>query len=175
MLPWMLAGIATGATALVYLPRGYALLGLGLVVAGYGAYALAGPRSLRRAPGWLAVPVAFVGGVFSVMFGTGGPIYMAFLVARVHDKSALRATSALLVTISVWMRVIVFLVTGLLQQSGLLVLAASLLPLMALGLVIGNRLHHALSRVGVMRLIAALLVANGVLLVFRAAELLRGG
>ena len=31
--------------------------------------------------------------VFSVIFGTGSPNYMIHLSARIHDKTALRATS----------------------------------------------------------------------------------
>jgi len=170
IIPAILVGIGLGATALVSLPRGPALLALGTFVALYGAYALAGPRSLRRAPGWLALPIGIVGGVFSVLFGTGGPIYMVYLSARIHDKGTLRATSSVIVTVSVWLRVIVFVVTGLLLQAPLLGLALLMLPVMAIGLALGNRLHHALSRVGVMRLIASLLIGNGVLLVLRALE-----
>jgi hypothetical protein len=44
---------------------------------------------------------------------------------------------------------------------------------MVLGLWLGNRLHHALSRGGVLRLIAGLLMINGVALIFRAVEALR--
>ncbi len=170
IIPAILVGIALGATALVNLPRGPALLALGVFVASYGAYSLAGQRTLRRAPAWLALPIGVVGGVFSVLFGTGGPIYMVYLSARIQDKGTLRATSSVIVTVSVWLRVIVFIVTGLLLQAPLLVLALLMLPVMALGLMLGNRLHDALSRVGVMRLIALLLFGNGVLLIFRALE-----
>jgi len=45
---------------------------------------------------------------------------------------------------------------------------------MVLGLWIGNRLHHALSRGGVLRLIAGLLMVNGIALIVRAVESMRG-
>jgi uncharacterized membrane protein YfcA len=51
------------------------------------------------------------------------------------------------------------------------VLAALMIPAMLVGLRLGNRLHHALSGPGVLRLVALLLVANGALLVVRAAGL----
>jgi len=44
ILPAMLAGIAVGATLLVNLPRGPALLLLGIFVVVYGAYLLGGQR-----------------------------------------------------------------------------------------------------------------------------------
>lgn len=117
--------------------------------------------------------MGLIGGVFSALFGTGGPIYIVFLSARIADKSALRATSAFVVAISVWIRMGLFIATGLLLDAKLVTLVVLLLPMMALGLWLGNRLHHALSGGGVLRLIAGLLLGNGVLLVIRALALLR--
>jgi uncharacterized protein len=173
LLPAIVLGIALGATLLIKLPRAPAMLALGIFVTAYGSYVLAGPRGLRRAPAWAAWPIGSFGGVFSVMFGTGGPIFMVYLSARIADKAELRATSAVIVTCSVWIRFVLFIVTGLLFNAKLVTLALLLLPVMALGLKLGNRLHHALSRAGVLRLIAALLVVNGAALVLRAIELMR--
>jgi hypothetical protein len=174
VMPAMLIGITTGATLLLNLPHRPALLALGVFAVVYGAYVLAGPRGLPSAPGWLAWPIGLVGGVFSALFGTGGPVYVVFLSARIHDKAALRATSVFIVTVSVWIRLALFVGTGLLADAKLLTMAALLLPVMALGLILGNGLHHALSGRGVLRLIAMLLVANGLTLVVRAFEVARG-
>ena len=168
LLPAMGIGIALGASVLLNLPRGPALLALGIFAASYGLYVLAGPRSLKVAPDWLVWPVGAIGGIFSALFGSGGPIYMVFLSARIRDKSALRATSAIVVAVSVWIRLALFIGTGLLLNGPLLMLAVSLLPIMALGLWLGNRLHHALTGSGVLRLIAAVLLVNGIALVVRA-------
>jgi uncharacterized membrane protein YfcA len=173
VLPAMLIGNALGATLLLNLPRAPALLALGIFVSVYGTYLLIGPRELRRAPGWLAWPIGIAGGIFSVLFGTGGPVYMIFLSARIRDKAALRATSVIIVTVSVWIRLVLFLGTGLLLNTSLLMLAALMLPLMVVGLRLGNRLHHALSGRGILRLIAGLLLGNGIALIVRAATLLR--
>jgi uncharacterized membrane protein YfcA len=79
----------------------------------------------------------------------------------------------LLISVSVFVRAGVFILTGLLLKAPVLVGAALLLPLMFAGYLIGNRLHHALSRTGVVKLIAALLAANGVSLIVRAVAMLR--
>ncbi len=175
LLPTMLVGIGLGTTLLVNLPRGPALLALGVFVTAYGGYALAGRREWKEVRPFWAVPLGLLGGGFSVMFGTGGPIYMIYLASRIHDKTALRATSSLLVMVSVFIRTGVFVGTGLLRDAPLLVTAAMLAPLMFAGYFFGNRLHYALSRAGVMRMIAALLAANGVSLVARAVSLLHAG
>jgi len=173
LLPAMLIGMTLGLTLLLNLPRAPALLALGLFAATYGTYVLAGARRPARVPAWLVWPIGFAGGVFSALFGTGGPIYIVFLSARIGDKSALRATSAIVVAISGWIRLALFVATGLLLDTSLVTLVAVLLPVMALGLWLGNRLHHALSGSGVLRLIAALLLGNGVALVGRAIGSMR--
>ncbi len=173
ILPAMLAGIAVGATILVNLPRGPALLLLGIFVGVYGVHLFRGEREWKALhPGW-AWPLGFAGGVFSVLFGTGGPIFMIFLAARIHDKSRLRATSSIVVMVSVSIRAVVFIVTGLLAHTQILVFAALLVPAMLTGYFLGNRAHHALSRRRVIRLIAALLVANGAVLLLRALAVFR--
>jgi hypothetical protein len=173
IVPPMLLGIAAGALLLFNLPRAPALLALGVFVAAYGAYLLLGRREWRAAhPAW-AWPAGLLGGVFSVLFGTGGPLYMIYLSARIHDKTVLRATSSVIVTMSVLVRTVLFVATGLLLDAPLLVAAALLLPLMLAGYALGNRLHFALSRAGVLRAIAVLLVGNGAWLAARAVALLR--
>jgi uncharacterized membrane protein YfcA len=169
LAPAAVIGIALGATLLLNLPPTPALFALGVFVTAYGAYVLSGARRLRRAPAWLAWPTGIAGGVFSALFGTGGPIYMVFLSARIEDKGALRATAALMVTLSVWLRIALFVATGVLLHAPLLLLAAGLLPVMAFGVYLGHRLHRRLSSAGVLRLIAALLVVNGVTLLARIA------
>jgi uncharacterized protein len=173
LVPAMLIGMAIGATLLLNLPRDPALLALGVFITAYGAYVLIGPRRLTTAPRWLAWPIGMIGGIFSALFGTGGPIYMVFLSARLDDKSVLRATSAIVVGLSIWIRLVLFLVTGLLVDARLGGMLLLLLPVAVVGLWLGNRLHHALTRAGVFRLIAVLLVVNGVTLAVRAIEAMR--
>jgi uncharacterized membrane protein YfcA len=76
--------------------------------------------------------------------------------------------------VSVSIRAAVYVATGLLAHAQILVFAGLLVPAMIAGYFLGNRVHHALSRGRVIHLIAALLVANGALLVGRALALLRG-
>jgi uncharacterized membrane protein YfcA len=170
LLPTMLVGILAGTTILVHLPRAPALLALGIFAIAYGVYTLIGPPPKAAIGAGWAWPIGFVGGVFSALFGTGGPIYIVYLASRIHDKSELRATSSALIGISVAIRATVFAASGLLTAHGLLATALLLVPVVLAGYVAGNRLHHALSRGGVMRLIALLLVGNGTLLAARALE-----
>ena len=164
--PPAVIGILIGGTLLLNLPAAPALLALAIFVGVYGVYLLSGAPRPRHVPGWVAWPLGLVGGVFSCLFGTGGPIYVVFLSARIADKGALRATAALMVALSNWLRLAIFFATGLLNAP-LLVFVLLLLPAMALGVWLGHKLHNRLSSGGVLRLIAILLVANAVTLLLR--------
>jgi len=164
--PAAVAGIAIGGTLLLNLPPRPALLALAIFVGTYGAYMLSGAPRPRHVPHWVAIPIGVVGGVFSCLFGTGGPVYVVYLSSRIEDKGSLRATAALMVVLSVWLRLALFIATGILKAP-LLLFVALLLPVMAVGLWLGQKLHNRLSSAGVLRLIAWLLVVNAVTLLAR--------
>jgi uncharacterized membrane protein YfcA len=168
LLPFMLVGIVAGVTLLVRLPAEIMLFALGAFVALYGSYNLLHRREWRSMPSAWSLPFGFLGGVFSAIFGTGGPIYVIYLAARLNDKAALRATVATVVAISAVLRTGTFAASGLLFQPGLLVLAALVLPVMLAGLWVGNHVHHRLPREKLVQLISLLLVGNGITLLVRS-------
>jgi uncharacterized membrane protein YfcA len=148
------------------------VLALGLFVAGYAVYTLSGVREWRTIRPLWAIPLGMFGGAFSSLFGTGGPIYMMYLSSRIADKTALRATSSMVVTLSVAIRALALVFSGMFLQQGLLLLVGLLLPLMLAGYALGSRLHARLSGASVRRWVAWLLLVNGVVLVVRAVEVL---
>ena len=169
LMPFLVIGMIAGVTLLVTLSERLLLGTLGVFVLGYGVVCLLRPvaaRSLAR--GW-AVPLGAAGGVFSALYGTGGVIYIIYLAGRIRDKTALRATIATVLVISVALRLVLFGATGLLVQEGLLAACILLLPVGALGVWIGNSLHHALPGAGVVRLVYGLLVVSGISLIVRVA------
>ncbi len=92
LLPVAAIGMVLGVTVLVQAPERWLLLLLGVFVLANSAWALLSrvppaPISTR----W-ALPAGAFGGVFSALYGTGGPLYAAYLARRVHDKHRLRAT-----------------------------------------------------------------------------------
>jgi len=161
-------GIALGSTLLVNLPRNIALIALGAFVILFALYTLSGARQWQAIDTKWAIPAGLFGGVFSALFGTGGPIYMSYLSSRIDDKTALRATSAMCVASAVVLRAVLFAFTPLWFQPGMWTLIMLLLPCMVIGYAIGNHLHLRLSVAMLRGGIAWLLLANGVLLILRA-------
>lgn len=169
LLPFMLIGIVLGATLLLNAPERLLLLTLGVAVLCHAAWSLWGrPPQSPIAPAW-SVPLGTTGGVFSALFGTGGPIYTIYLARRIGDKGRLRATISTLIFVSALARLGTFIAAGAYAQDELLTLVPALLPCMLAGLFLGNRLHHRLPGRQVTRVVWALLLLSGASLLWRNA------
>lgn len=162
LLPYLCVGFILGTGILIYMQEKYLLLLLGIFLLCYSSWSLFfRPVSKPIAVIW-AVPLGIVGGIFSVIFGTGGPVYTIFLARRITDKHALRATTSLMVFISTVIRLALFLLTGFLARDDVLHLALVLLPFVLLGLFVGHRVHSRVSLHRIMQAIWLLLIVAGV-------------
>ena len=168
ILPFVLLGLALGLVLLIRLPERTLLLLLG----GFVIYAGTSSLARRHGAGQLhtawAIPAGVVGGIFSALYGTGGPIYTIYMSRRIADKSVFRATMARLVLTVGLVRVALFAASGLIAQDHLLLSALLLVPFAAAGLVLGNRLHQRLSARRILLFVFLLIIANGAALVVRA-------
>lgn len=170
LIPFMFAGMVLGVTLLVNAPERALLFLLGSFVLAYASWSLLFHRGVQTiAAGW-AVPLGTVGGVFTALFGTGGPIYVIYLAGRLHDKSALRATIGALIFVSGLTRLALFTTAGLYAQQSLLLLAAVLLPCAMFGLYIGSRLHRRLPMQRVVQAVWMILILGGISLVWRSVQ-----
>ena len=167
LLPFMLVGIALGATLLVSAPERLLLLGLGIAVLAFAAWSLWGRQPSGRIAPWWSFPLGTVGGVFSALFGTGGPIYTIYFARRIDDKHRLRATISTVIFLSALARLAAFVAAGVYARD-LLLLIALMLPCMLLGLHVGSRLHHRLPAKQVIRLIWSLLLVSGSSLIWKS-------
>lgn len=168
LVPYMVIGIALGTTLLANLPQRALVAMLGCLAMGYGLFNLMGGASARPLSGAWAAPAGVAGGTMGALFGTGGPVYVMYLSRRLADMTELRATITAVLMVSVATRVVIFAVSGLLQQNGLLLVAAAMLPVMFVGLNIGWRVHARLPHAVVRRALYALLILSGASLLGRA-------
>ena len=93
--PFVAIGMVLGVTALVRAPERWLLGILGAFVFGYACWSLLRSRRAaadRRRAGRCRRGMA--GGVFTALYGSGGPIYTVYLARRLDDASRLRATIA---------------------------------------------------------------------------------
>jgi uncharacterized membrane protein YfcA len=167
LLPFLLVGMAVGATLLASASDRWLLVVLGTFVLVYALYNLVrtgvpSPVSQR----W-AIPAGTLGGVFTALYGTGGPVYTMYLARRLSDKAALRATIGILIFTTAFVRLALFTGSGFYAQEGLVPLALLLIPCALGGYLLGTRLHHWLAPERVTRVVWLLLVAGGASLLWR--------
>ena len=167
LLPWLLLGMVLGLLVLKHAAEHWLLTVLGAFVLSYALWSLFSRAQPRPASKRWAVPAGLAGGVFSTMFGTGGPIYTLYLARRIIDTSRLRATIGALILGSAVVRLGLFTGSGFFGQPGLLKLSAVLVPCALVGYLIGSRLHARLPQAQVRRAIWGLLVVSGASLLVR--------
>ena len=169
--PWSLVGALIGLYFFSALDSRALSTGLGAVVMAYGAYSLwttfraAGEA---RTPAAIVTPVigttaGFVGTLFGSMAGLFFAVYLDLL--RVA-KNEFRATAAAILFGLGIVRGAGYFVVGAFDRDALIACAAAL-PLMALGIYIGNHLHSNLNPVQFRRFIALVLIVSGTALLLR--------
>ncbi|WP_296949203.1 TSUP family transporter [uncultured Massilia sp.] len=167
LFPGMLAGQCLGITVLARAGTAFTLAALGLFVAGQGLRGLlARPGNTARAPRWPFLHGLF-GGLLGGLFGSGGFVYAAWLERRLENRSAFRATQAVLIALSTVWRIVLCLSLGLLDAR-LLLTALCFVPAVLLGVLAGRRIDLRLGRAQLFAVLNVLLVASGVGLLARA-------
>jgi len=167
LLPTTLLGILIGVALLVNLPKAPLLIGLGLFVGVFGIRSLLFLHGDNPVSHWWSLPTGMVGGVVGAMFGTGGPPYVIYLSRRIQNKRQLRATFSGLFILDGGLRVIVFWISGLLNQPSMWLACLVGLPVLVTGLYVGHRIHLGLSNASMTRIIGALLVLSGLSLLVK--------
>jgi uncharacterized membrane protein YfcA len=167
LVPFMLVGMTLGVVLLVNAPERLLLLTLGIFILAYSAWSLLLRPGVQPIGSRWSMPLGIAGGIFTALFGTGGPIYTIYLARRLDDKLMLRATISTLIFISGLARLVLFTGAGLYAQGTVLMLAALLLPCALGGLYLGSRLHSRLPAERVVQAIWAVLIVGGASLVLR--------
>lgn len=168
LLPFGALGVLLGVTLLIRMPREPLLIGLGIFVLIFGARTLFNIHGEKPISRFWAIPAGLTGGTVGALFGTGGPPYIIYLSHRLKDKAKLRATFSGLFTLEGGLRIVTFLATGLLLQSGMFTALLAALPVMALGLYLGHRAHLGISSRQMLKLVGALLIGSGASLIWKA-------
>jgi len=167
VVPASLVGMVAGVSMLAKFSPTVLMWCLGIFVTAFGAYRLGAGTKARRVSARWGVLAGLCGGVIGGSIGVGGPIYAAYMSMRTDDHSRFRSNLSVIFLFSTAGRIALYLASGLLLQR----LVWWTLPLMLLslpfGLSIGHRIHLRLSRSQVHRLIALLLVASGISVLWR--------
>ena len=169
VVPFMIVGMLIGVSLLVWAPQRLLLLTLGVFIFAYALWTLVLRPPVRPMSAIWGPPLAFVGGLFTSMFGTGGPIYVIYLARRITQPQKLRATISTLLFTSGLARLVLFSSVGLYHQPQVLPRTLLLFPGMFVGLWMGTRLNHRLPAKRVVQAVWVVLLAAGFALLLRNA------
>jgi hypothetical protein len=167
IIPFMFVGFVVGTTALVKVPDDYLRPALAVFTIAIGVNSILNPRLNRRISAWWSVPAGIVGGSVATVFGAGGPIYATYLSGRLQDKTEIRSTMSALISISAITRAILYAIAGLLLHTAILFGGLALVPFVFVGLWIGHRIHTGLTQEQMRRVVGAIVVVTGTLLLFK--------
>lgn len=171
LLPFLLIGMVAGMTVLVQASERWLLLMLGTFVLSYAGWSLLRKAVTAPISSRWAVPAGMIGGAFTALYGTGGPVYMIYLARRLPDKTVMRATIGVLIFGTALLRLVLFTGSGLYRQNGLLPLAFALLPCAILGYLAGSHLHVRIPEKLAYQAVWVLLIAGGTSLLWRSLSM----
>ena len=110
--------------------------------------------------------IVLAAGIIHGMFVSGGPLLMIYILQKSKDKSTFRANISL-----IWIILNTYLAfshyrAGLFSAGNMSLLGLSVIPL-AVGTIIGNKLHHKISQKNFLTLSYGLLLLSGAALLFK--------
>ena len=169
LLPATVIGVVLGTHLLVSLPPSLLLTILGLFVLAFAVRTLLfHPHDLTPASKHWAYPAALSGGAVSGLFGTGGPPYVIYLSHRIRDKGMLRATISVVLFLDGLVRIVTFLLTGLLLGTTVWRNALIAAPLIVAALYLGSHVHARLTHRQILQGVSLLLLGSGAALLVKA-------
>jgi len=161
-------GVTLGLWLFASLDQRLLLRAFALFIIGYGLWSLA-PRRPRLAlpTGALAIGAGGTGGLVATLFGgMAGPFYAIYLRALALDKRRFRASIASVLLCLGLVRAGGYGSLGFFdRRAGAFLLL--LFPVMAAGMLAGDRWHARLDQAKFERVVALLLAASGVALLFK--------
>lgn len=169
LLPGLVLGTVAGLWLMQHLQARWPLLLLGLYVAAVGVNSLRPqPAQTRQpAPVW-AWPVGTAIGLVEMLFGTAGPLVVAWLSRRLSDVQQIRASIPMIITVAASTVLLGMSWEGRLSSVVLWQRWGVLIGLALAGVWLGHRVAHRVPVARLRQIICGLLVVSGLVLALGA-------
>ena len=169
LLPGMVLGTVLGLWLMQHMNSRWPLLLLGLYVAGVGLNALRVRAAPLQPPDPVWVyPVGGAIGLVEMLFGTAGPLVVAWLSRRVADVQQLRASTPMVIATAATTVLLVMALDGRLSSGVLWQRWSVLIGVALLGVWVGHRLAHRVPVARLRQIICFMLVVSGWMLALGA-------
>jgi uncharacterized protein len=167
LLPFGIIGACAGVYALTTFPPAPILVAMGCFTVYFGSRNALGIKPEGHISSLWAVPAGLVGSGAGALFGTSAPPYIVYLTHRLQDKTEVRATFSWLFVLDGGVRLALLMVTGLLlKPETLMAIFIGLIPMLC-GLYLGNKVHLAVSRETLLKIVGVFLVGSGSSLILK--------
>ena len=169
LLPGMVLGTLVGLWLVQHMNSRWPLLLLGVYVAGVGLNALR-PKAAQLqtvAPVW-AWPVGAAIGLVEMLFGTAGPVVVAWLSRRLPDVQQMRASTPMIISVAAATVLLGMAWDGRLSSGWIWQRWTVLIGVALLGVWLGHRVAHRVPVAQLRQIICALLVVSGLMLALGA-------
>ena len=163
VLPFTAVGVAIALYLMKSLHPAVLVHALGIFILLFAVYNFIEPQLKQHCSRSWASLAGSIGGLIGTLFGTGGPLYVIYFQLRGLSKSVFRSTIATLFLLDGGLRFSGYVISGFYSRQMAWWIAVSL-PIMALGLYIGGRIHTNISQRQFQRAIAVLLAISGIAL-----------
>ena len=170
LLPGMMLGALAGLLLQRVSPGAWPLLALGIYVVWVGRLAWRGVTGGGAAPPWLGHVHGLGVGLVQVMFGTAGPLVLAWMARRQIPAPAMRASTPALMTVVAIGVLVLMAVDGRLGSPLLWQRLLWLLPMGVLAVLAGHAVAARLPVAFLRRAIAGLLMLSGLMLLVNAGR-----
>lgn len=170
LLPGMVLGALVGLLLQRASPGAWPLLALGVYVVWVGRRAWRGVTGGGAAPFWMGHVHGLGVGLVQVMFGTAGPLVLAWMARRQIPAPAMRASTPALMTVVAIGVLVLMAVDGRLGSPLLWQRLLWLLPMGVLAVLAGHAVAARLPVAFLRRAIAGLLMLSGLMLLVNAGR-----
>ena len=168
LAPGVLIGCATALLLLQWIDGPWLLVALGTYVVGVGWRGLRGQLMPAPAAGCARSVMAFFMGLIETLYGTAGPVVVAWLTRRVNDAQALRATVPTTIVLISLIALVGAGAAGYLSQARVTGALLLLLPVALVSVACGHWWSSRMPAALLRRLTCSLLMASGLALAGRA-------
>jgi len=170
LLPFSMAGITVALWLLVNADVTLLTFTLGIFIFCYAVYSLL-PHKIKSGSRWWAVPAGGSAGLIGALFGTGGPFYVLYLKMRQVTKQQFRATITMIFLVDGGARMVGYFYSDLFTNK-IVILALVLLPVLILGIYVGQHLHIKINDRRFNQVVSALLLISGLSLAIKSFYLM---
>jgi uncharacterized membrane protein YfcA len=159
-------GVGIGVLILMYANPVFLKRALGLFIIAYVLYSQYAKKEMRVSSK-IEYVFGFLGGLFSGLFSTGGPLYVIVVKNATPNIKIFRATMFGVLGLITLVRIPMLVAGGIIKLNHLYT-SLFILPFFFLALFLGKKMYQKLNEIVIKKIISIMLLCSGLLLLIKS-------